>query len=536
MGSMRRPKYRSSPNLQGEVFRYDLTPCLQEERASLSGHPQPGSEITWDSVQERVVAVFSRKGLKDNELFVLTEKVRHLLKSHVGPLILDYFKMQLLTRGMVILREKLRYCEGQKLLDTLAEVWEYFFGEILPTLQAVFYPVQGKELSVRQMSLLAFRNAIPLKLKLDEALIRPRARVPPTIAQMLLVLESVHEPQAPTSEYLQLEALIPRVVSSYLGTFGTVHAGGDLAEHSVCLLEKRFSCRPPKISPPAGSPTVKNAPPRSWSHNGHPLGPLPETECDTGAAAQIFPPGDGTAGEPDRGPTLGEAARGPDASGDAAVAPDAVVQSLVKSLSESEIADKPTAKLEACCSFAQDLKSLEICRAEQSVSVPDFLVPSFSTAQQEQLLGALHERAADHLAKGSSASDAAFPGLSELPNSAGSRPAPRDARDYGGVGGGVAGGGGGGGGGSSEYSGLGVPEGGGRKSPSPYAPATPCHLHQRELRAAGPALPYTVSEPILRGGRDLAACGTWDSSTPSSGTSEERRCGGAPPVCEFEAR
>nr|XP_032805166.1 proline-rich protein 5-like isoform X2 [Petromyzon marinus] len=489
MGSMRRPKYRSSPNLQGEVFRYDLTPCLQEERASLSGHPQPGSEITWDSVQERVVAVFSRKGLKDNELFVLTEKVRHLLKSHVGPLILDYFKMQLLTRGMVILREKLRYCEGQKLLDTLAEVWEYFFGEILPTLQAVFYPVQ-----------------------------------------------SVHEPQAPTSEYLQLEALIPRVVSSYLGTFGTVHAGGDLAEHSVCLLEKRFSCRPPKISPPAGSPTVKNAPPRSWSHNGHPLGPLPETECDTGAAAQIFPPGDGTAGEPDRGPTLGEAARGPDASGDAAVAPDAVVQSLVKSLSESEIADKPTAKLEACCSFAQDLKSLEICRAEQSVSVPDFLVPSFSTAQQEQLLGALHERAADHLAKGSSASDAAFPGLSELPNSAGSRPAPRDARDYGGVGGGVAGGGGGGGGGSSEYSGLGVPEGGGRKSPSPYAPATPCHLHQRELRAAGPALPYTVSEPILRGGRDLAACGTWDSSTPSSGTSEERRCGGAPPVCEFEAR
>ncbi|CAN0427095.1 proline-rich protein 5-like isoform X1 [Lampetra fluviatilis] len=495
MGSMRRPKYRSSPNLQGEVFRYDLAPCLQEERASLSGHPQPGSEITWDSVQERVVAVFSRKGLKDNELFVLTEKVRHLLKSHVGPLILDYFKMQLLTRGMVILREKLRYCEGQKLLDTLAEVWEYFFGEILPTLQAVFYPVQGKELSVRQMSLLAFRNAIPLKLKLDEALIRPRARVPPTIAQMLLVLESVHEPQGPTSEYLQLEALIPRVVSSYLGTFGTVHAGGDLAEHSVCLLEKRFSCRPPKTSQLAGSPTVKSAPPRSWSHNGHPLGPLPETECDTGAAAQISSPGDGTAGDPNRGPTPGEVARGPDASG--AVVPDAAVQSLVKSLSESEIADKPTAKLEACCSFAQDLKSLEICRAEQSVSVPDLLVPSFSTAQQEQLLGALHDRAADHLAKGSSASDAAFPGLSELPNSAGSRAAPGETRDYGG---GVAGGSGSS---SSEYSSLGVPEGGGRKSP--------CHLHQRELRAAGRALPYTVSEPILRGGRggggrDLAAC------------------------------
>lgn len=49
--------------------------------------------------------------------------------------------------------------------------------------------VQGKEPSVRQLALLHFRNTITLNMKLDEALSRPRARVPPSIVQMLLVLQ-----------------------------------------------------------------------------------------------------------------------------------------------------------------------------------------------------------------------------------------------------------------------------------------------------------------------------------------------------------
>lgn len=31
---------------------------------------------------------------------------------------------------------------GQKLLDCLAETWDFFFCDVLSTLQAVFYPVQ----------------------------------------------------------------------------------------------------------------------------------------------------------------------------------------------------------------------------------------------------------------------------------------------------------------------------------------------------------------------------------------------------------
>lgn len=63
---------------------------------------------------------------------------------------------------------------------------------------------QGKEPSVRQLALLLFRNTITLNMKLDEALSRPRARVPPSIVQMLLVLQvrNTHKNPAYVSVYL----------------------------------------------------------------------------------------------------------------------------------------------------------------------------------------------------------------------------------------------------------------------------------------------------------------------------------------------
>lgn len=49
--------------------------------------------------------------------------------------------------------------------------------------------LQGKEPSVRQLALLHFRNTIVLSVKLEDALSRPRARVPPSVTQMLLILQ-----------------------------------------------------------------------------------------------------------------------------------------------------------------------------------------------------------------------------------------------------------------------------------------------------------------------------------------------------------
>lgn len=128
---------------------------------------------------------------------------------------------------------------GQKLLDSLAETWDFFFCDVLSMLQAIFHPVQvhnllnkllvffffffvhissvesfswvvlmavssslcflqGKEPSVRQLALLHFRNTIVLSVKLEDALSRPRARVPPSVTQMLLILQ-VSRTLSPTS-------------------------------------------------------------------------------------------------------------------------------------------------------------------------------------------------------------------------------------------------------------------------------------------------------------------------------------------------
>ncbi|XP_077025254.1 proline-rich protein 5 isoform X2 [Tamandua tetradactyla] len=177
---------------------------------------------------------------------------------------------------MVILRDKIRFYEGQKLLDSLAETWDFFFSDVLPMLQAIFYPVQGKEPSVRQLALLHFRNTITLSVKLEDALARAHARVPPAIVQMLLVLQGVHESRGVSEDYLRLEALIQKVVSPYLGTYGLCSSEGPSA-HS-CILEKRLLRRSR-----VGDTLTKNPVVRSKSYNTPLLNPVEEHEAETAA-------------------------------------------------------------------------------------------------------------------------------------------------------------------------------------------------------------------------------------------------------------
>ncbi|CAL8276288.1 unnamed protein product [Boreogadus saida] len=89
----------------------------------------------------RMIAVF-QKELGENELYTLNEGVRQLLKTELGSFFTEYLQNQLMTKGMVILRDKIRFYEGQKLLDSLAETWDFFFCDVLSMLQAIFYPVQ----------------------------------------------------------------------------------------------------------------------------------------------------------------------------------------------------------------------------------------------------------------------------------------------------------------------------------------------------------------------------------------------------------
>ncbi|NXA00749.1 PRR5L protein, partial [Nesospiza acunhae] len=225
MGSFRRPRPRfmSSPVLS------DL-PRFQAARQAM----QLSSNSAWNSVQTAVINVFKGGGLQNNELYTLNENIRRLLKSELGSFITDYFQNQLLAKGLLFMEEKVKLCEGEDRIDVLSEIWDHYFTETLPTLQAIFYPVQGQELTIRQIALLGFRDLVLLKVKLEEILPLVQTKVPASIVQMLLILQSVHEPTGPTEGYLQLEELVKQVVSPFLGLCEDHSSSG-----STCLLGKR---------------------------------------------------------------------------------------------------------------------------------------------------------------------------------------------------------------------------------------------------------------------------------------------------------
>ncbi|XP_045894374.1 proline-rich protein 5-like isoform X1 [Micropterus dolomieu] len=209
MGSFRRPRPRfmSSPVLSDLARFHASSPSLQLSNTSV-----------WNSVQSAVIKVFQGGALQTNELFTLNESIRWLLKTEMGSFITDYFQNQLLTRGLSEVLDQVLLHSGEMgddQLVALADMWSRFFTEILPTLQAIFYPVQGQELTVRQMALVAFRDLVLLKLHLEETL-GTAASVPPPVTQMLLVLQGIHEPGGPSLEYYQLERLVEIVVSPYL--------------------------------------------------------------------------------------------------------------------------------------------------------------------------------------------------------------------------------------------------------------------------------------------------------------------------------
>ncbi|XP_074765274.1 proline-rich protein 5-like isoform X1 [Athene noctua] len=260
MGSFRRPRPRfmSSPVLS------DL-PRFQAARQAL----QLSSNSAWNSVQTAVINVFKGGGLQNNELYTLNENIRRLLKSELGSFITDYFQNQLLAKGLLFIEEKVKLCEGEDRIDVLSEIWDHYFTETLPTLQAIFYPVQGQELTIRQIALLGFRDLVLLKVKLEDILPLVQTKLPASIVQMLLILQSVHEPTGPSEGYLQLEELVKQVVSPYLGLCEDHSFPG-----STCLLERRYSRSRPKTG-------VLNYPSHvvtSWQPSEMALTPLTEQE------------------------------------------------------------------------------------------------------------------------------------------------------------------------------------------------------------------------------------------------------------------
>ncbi|KAK3528410.1 hypothetical protein QTP86_034226 [Hemibagrus guttatus] len=202
--------------------------------------PQSNSSFSdMNSIYSAVIKVFRGEGLQTNELYFLNERIRWLLKTEMGSFIEEYFQNQLLNKGFKSILEEVQLYEGEDQLFFLAEVWIRFFSEILPTLQAIFYPLQGHEFTVRQMALLTFRDTVLMRLPLEELLPTNLSLLPTSIRQMLLILQGVHEPRGPSMEYFRLEKMLEMVVSPFLWNCKQKSNTGPLHGHGYTLNIRR---------------------------------------------------------------------------------------------------------------------------------------------------------------------------------------------------------------------------------------------------------------------------------------------------------
>lgn len=202
----------------------------------------PLKNSNFESISSAVVHLFQKKKLQENELASLQENIRCLKESEAGPLIYDFYKDKLIKKGMVILREVIKLDTGAELLSHLGDQWDYFYREILPVLQAILYPIKTKSLTIRDVTLLEFRDTVLMKLPVADAIEHLEAgqSVSPALQQMLLVLAGVREWPCSNNSIL-LEKLVARVTSPYLGMLGVYNGGTEP--------DIRSNFKPPKFFP-----------------------------------------------------------------------------------------------------------------------------------------------------------------------------------------------------------------------------------------------------------------------------------------------
>ncbi|CAH1784546.1 unnamed protein product [Owenia fusiformis] len=108
-----------------------------------------------------------------------------------------------------------------ELLERLGDSWDYFFREILPLLQAILHPIEIKKYSVRQATLLEFRDTVLFNSNLEVYLESEEPLlISSALKQMLLVLQAIPDGSPPSENYKRLERLTAKYIVPYLGLQG----------------------------------------------------------------------------------------------------------------------------------------------------------------------------------------------------------------------------------------------------------------------------------------------------------------------------
>jgi len=101
------------------------------------------------------------------------------------------YEEAILSRGMIVLRDDIKDKPGPNFLHKLGEIWTNFYQDILPTLQALFCSIPTRGMTVRQITVVSFRDIVVLKSKIEEALNNNDQPVPKSIVQMFCILLQV---------------------------------------------------------------------------------------------------------------------------------------------------------------------------------------------------------------------------------------------------------------------------------------------------------------------------------------------------------
>ncbi|XP_006823705.1 uncharacterized protein LOC102801266 [Saccoglossus kowalevskii] len=215
--------------------RRSWIPGLESGVSLFSSHSQKSvrihglSDDEWHSLLSAITAIFTRKKVEPADLFGLHKKIQVVLKSEISTFLGEYYKTHLIKKGMIILRDEVNKTVEKKngIITALSQLWTEFYSTILPQLQAIFNPVQTTDLTIRQMTLVGFRDYVVLNVKVEDALLEENVVITPEVKQMMLVLQHVQDTKPPSENYLKLEEMVSRIIDPYIGTRG-LYIGGRL--------------------------------------------------------------------------------------------------------------------------------------------------------------------------------------------------------------------------------------------------------------------------------------------------------------------
>ncbi|GIY76493.1 proline-rich protein 5 [Caerostris extrusa] len=210
----------------------------------------------WKSIEDAIKEICRNKFLftEPQKFYNLHQNVKNVLRSRTGTFLCDCYK-EWLTKELIILAGRLRSHQGPRLLQCLEEVWTSFYTDILPALEAILHLLKPKgRLSVRCLTLAAFRDIVFFAGDTEDAINRGKACLSPAIKHSILILQSINDSYPPCKNRLRLESLAAQICSPFMGYFG-LYEDGALVKSSnepIAFAKRRPSADvgPRRISRP----------------------------------------------------------------------------------------------------------------------------------------------------------------------------------------------------------------------------------------------------------------------------------------------